>query len=655
MKKEERSIQRICHISNDQTIVFAAMELARYLKKMINASLVVVKAGNMKDDERTIWVGSYYDLGISSGQSTVNDKYDDDMTVNITSGMGYISGINSRSVLLAVYSFLEKTGCAWPRPGASGEYVPEISDFTDISVSFEEKPVYRHRGVCLEGCVSYEDAIDFVDWLPKAGMNSFFIQYFEGYIFFKRWYANQEIKGEHEIEFPIERAQEFTDNIISEVRKRGLLFHYVGHGWTCMPLGIEAKDWDREIDPDLGNNRQYVAMIEGRRALYKNIPRRTHLCYSQKKVQQMLAETVASYAEKNTYVDYLHFWLADGSNHFCECDVCRDILPSDQFVMVLNEIDSLLTKKNIDTRIAFLIYLDTLWPPAKERIKNPDRFVMMFAPLRRSIFKKWDLDERLEDMHGFVLNKNTFKDNGHLEFLYNWKKVFDGDSFMFDYRFMWDHFNDPGYMQISQGIADDIRLFDQVGLNGIISCQTLRVFLPTSLPMLTMSRFLNDPESSFDELSKEYFKKAFGDDGLMCMDYMKNLTNCIPPVDIGEYVWLLVEKRLPKKGPLAVSGYKRIADIIAQFIPVIERNIKSQQDECLKKSWSILKHHAWIWSELSKILVLYAEGNSKEALAMWEVFEKDLYKLEDDLHQVLDIYWFRKVFEGKLTGERESV
>ena len=58
-------------------------------------------------------------------------------------------------------------------------------------MKLRERPAYRHRGVCIEGAVSWEHVRDMVAWLPKLGFNAYFIQFREAYNFFQRWYEHE--------------------------------------------------------------------------------------------------------------------------------------------------------------------------------------------------------------------------------------------------------------------------------------------------------------------------------------------------------------------------------------------------------------------------------------------------------------------------------
>src|SRR5438477_193048 len=88
----------------------------------------------------------------------------------------------------------------WPRPswpgisrcwpGPDGESLPRV-DLAASAVRVAEAASYRHRGICIEGAVSYEHVRDVVDWMPKVGLNAYFVQFREGYTFFERWYAHR--------------------------------------------------------------------------------------------------------------------------------------------------------------------------------------------------------------------------------------------------------------------------------------------------------------------------------------------------------------------------------------------------------------------------------------------------------------------------------
>ena len=59
--------------------------------------------------------------------------------------------------------------------------------------------------------------------------------------------------------------------------------------------------------------------------------------------------------------------------------------------MLLNQLDKKLTENNIDVKIVFLIYVDLMWAPEHIKFENPDRFILMFAPITRTYGKAWKI------------------------------------------------------------------------------------------------------------------------------------------------------------------------------------------------------------------------------------------------------------------------
>lgn len=123
------------------------------------------------------------------------------------------------STLLAVYRYLHELGCRWVWPGADGEFIPHV-DLAQTRVEVSEAASYRHRGICIEGAVSYEHVRDVIEWLPKVGFNAYFIQFREGFTFFDRWYSrkNNPLKGPEP--FSVEQARSYVSQLADEIKKR---------------------------------------------------------------------------------------------------------------------------------------------------------------------------------------------------------------------------------------------------------------------------------------------------------------------------------------------------------------------------------------------------------------------------------------------------
>lgn len=638
---ETQDIIHICMLKSNQTIAFAGKELKKYIARMLGSDESIsleLKEKYDASEKNALWLGTWHEFGSDncldgSVLPVVDDStMDDAIYIDAGEGKGVISGVNDRSVLLAVYRFLTEAGCRWVRPGEDGEYIP-LKDLTCLSVNVCEKAAYRHRGICVEGAVSYENVADIIDWAPKVGFNSYFIQFREAYAFFDRWYKHKNNSLKQVEEFTIEKAREFVRNATKEIKKRGLLYQAVGHGWTCEPLGVPGLNWDKpegEVSSDI---MEYVAEVDGKREFWGGIPLNTNLCYSNPEVRRMIINSIAGYLQENKELDVLHFWLADGNNNQCECKNCIKEIPSDYYVSMLNDIDAHLTEKCIDTKIAFLIYFDLLWTPVKERIKNPDRFILMYAPITRTYSKEFRAESTDIELPEYRRNKLQFSSDieQNLAFLKAWQQIFKGDSFDFDYHMMWDHFNDPGYFKIADLLNRDIKHLKDIGLNGFISCQVQRAFFPTGLAMYVMGKTLWDERICFDEISRDYFYSSFGHDGDKCRKYLAEISELFDPP------YLRNEK--PQIRLEVAERLSRIGQTVKDFLPVIESNL-NLNDRCHTQSWIYLQYHAEICMLLATALEARARGDREEALVLWEKTKNMIMEKEDILQPVLDTYYF---------------
>ena len=630
---------KIAKIGDDQTIAFAAEELRHYMMQMDKqAEIAILAFGSyitgLKD---VLWLGVDDEL-----VSWVEDpKLDDAFLIDVQRRNGRILGSNPRSVLFGVYRFLKEAGCAWIRPGKDGEVIPKRC-MDDICVSLREKASYRHRGICIEGSISYEHISDMIDWMPKACYNAYFNQFNIPVTFYNRWYDHQDnplLKGE-----PLTSAEvaALRDQTVVEIKKRGLIYHVAGHGWTCEPFGIPGEAWEpREYDIP-SESVELLALVNGKRELWGNVPLNTNLCYSNPVVREKIVNAVVQRCKDIPEIDYVQVWLADGTNNHCECDSCRRMRPSDWYVTLLNEIDAALTKARLDTKVVFLLYVDLLWEPQQVRLNNPDRFTLMFAPITRTYTSSFtDCEEfNEEDLPDFELNKLKFPESvaENLAWMRRWRKQFQGDGFDYDYHFMWDHFTDPGYYEQARILFKDMQSLHSVGLNGMISCQNQRVFFPNGLGMIAMAEALWNENSIFDAVAKDYFQNAYGADGESVRAYLKAITDAVDPA------YIRGEKGIENKE--AAESLARVPAILDSFIPRIQESIADHAlSDNIRASWQYLAYH----SELCRLFALTfqrkAEGKMEEAKEAKERAKDYAWRHEPELHHVLDSYEFQLSIE----------
>jgi hypothetical protein len=617
---------------------YAASELARYLG-LITGQPVDTRRVNPRFGSWALWVNT------QPGQllmlpEVANPDLDDAIVVQMEAGSGVLIGNNPRSLLLAVYRFLREIGCSWVRPGKLGERVPQ-KKVQSLSACLIEKAALRHRGICIEGAVSCENLLDIIDWAPKVGFNSYFIQFREAFTFFDRWYShwlNPHLKPEP---FGIEQAQEMAHQAEHEIKKRGMLYHAVGHGWTCEPLGISGLGWVPKTFELDDKTRSYLAEVNGKREIWQGIPLNTNLCYSNPEVKQLLVRSIIDYLLEHPEIDYLHFWLADDRNNQCECPACQQATPSDFYVEILNALDQQMTGMDLHTHIVFLIYFDLLWTPAVVQIHNPERFTLMFAPITRTYSCSFTPSSAFPPVPAYVRNQLVFPASieENLAFLKNWQAIFSGDSFVFDYHFWRDHYNDPGYYAIAEILYKDIHNLKAIGLNGFMSCQVQRAFFPTGFGMTVMGRALWDERLEFEDISCEYFAQAFGPGGEQVQEYLAQLSMLFDPCYFrGEQ---------PRNNLQVAQRFARIPLVIDNFRPVIEQNLLLE-DPCWARSWKYLRMHTDAVEQFAHIAEMLARDERAAARTYWENLQDWAARHEEELQPVFDLYEFITVINMNL-------
>lgn len=642
-------------IGDTPPVRYAASELAQYIQRMCPAAACAVRPAERyaPAEGPALWLGTFdalIDGGAEGPWPRVDDaSMDDAVTIDVKEGVGTIRGSNPRSVLLGAYRFLTACGCRWVRPGAEGEVIPQ-RPLSELMANIRESAAYRHRGICIEGAVSYENVADMIAWAPKVGLNAYFFQFRESYTFFERWYTH---RGNPTLEaepFSVERAREYVRRAEGEIAKRGLLYHAVGHGWTCEPLGIPGLSWDACTYDISDETRQLLAEVAGVRDIWQGIPLNTNLCYGNPEVRRLIVEDIADYLEQHPSVNLLHFWLADGSNNQCECPLCCDTRPSDFYVMMLNELDRLLTERGIASKVVFLIYVDLLWPPERERIANPDRFVLMFAPITRSYTEPFAADAVPEELPPFHRNQLSFpKDVGaNVAFLQAWQHQFRGDSFDFDYHYMWDHFLDPGYHGMTHTLWADIRNLKTIGLNGLVSCQVQRAFFPSGLGMTVLARTLWDDSLALEEIMRDYYTSAYGEDGAKAGAYLASLSDLFNP----PYLRAMhgAGKR-PGEDEAAAKRLDQVPALVARFQPTIARN-RHHPDPAVRASWRYLEYHANYCKLLARCLASRARDHQQAAKAQWREFAAYVQQIEPAVQPALDVFECLQTLGGRLFDKR---
>ena len=601
--------------ADDPALQFAADELTNFIGMLKNVECVLNPTVKLSVEK--------YDAQ--------QDSYAID--IDLSSGGGSIKGSNPRSVIFGVYKFLEMLGFRWVRPGRSGEYIPEQIDFKRRYFC-SSTAGHRHRGQCIEGALSQQNVLETIEWMMRLGFNTFFIQFRNAYTFFDRWYQHEENPVLTPEKFNADRASQITGNIRKELRRRGMDLHTVGHGWTCEPLGIPGPGWTQhqgEIAPEI---QECFAEVNGKRELWGGIALNTNLCYGKAEVREKITDDIVKYAKANPDVNTIHFWLADGYNNQCECPLCTVQRPADWYIDLLNLADEKLTAAGLPVKLVFLIYVDLLWPPEKKRLRNPDRFILMFAPITRSYTQAFTpgLQTTVMELPPFDRNHLTMPESPDLNmaFLQAWQKLCPtSSSFDFDYHFMWDHHKDPGFYQSARIVHADCRNLRAMQLDGLISCQSQRVSYPHGLGVTTMGRTLWDPEVEFEDIANDYFASAYGKNWQKAQKYFQKCSEIFHPP--------LIRKEGSDSDRLAaVEDFKKYPELAQEIAPYASEGVLNHS-ECIRESWAQLQLHIEQCKLFAEFLTA-AWSNSADKISAAKKLFTWVRKHELRLQSHLDVY-----------------
>lgn len=605
-----------------QNVTFLMEEFTYYLERIYGVTTTIVT-----DISKADFV---FRLNLE-----VEDELDK-ISITLKDGKGSIEANRPVALLIAVYRFFKEIGVRYLRPGRENEWLPKLEEdsFNNLDICVSETASYRHRGVCIEGADSFENTKNFVDWLPKIGMNSFFIQFENPYSFFKRWYEHEFNPYLKKEVFSNEIAQEMSDRIDEELAIRGLFHHRVGHGWTSEVLGYSSKyGWESGLTlPE--EKKPLVAELNGERELFDTAPILTSLDFANEAVGQKMVELIVDYARERQDVDYLHVWLSDARNNICECEDCQKEIPSDQYVKILNLLDEALTAAGLETKICFLLYHELLFAPKTEKLVNKERFTMMFAPITRTFEMSYadvDYAHGVPNSKDYVRNQielpNSLEEN--LSYLFDWKKSFDGDSFVYDYPLGRAHYGDLGYMKISKVIYRDVKYLEKLNLNGYISCQELRAGFPHNFPNYVMGQMLWNHSLSYEELLEEYFLAMFGQEWrkvVAYLDALSDFSSCDYFNAIGE-----------RLNPMLSARYEVAVNVAKEALNLVIENT-SNAEGVQKVQWLQLSYHREFVLKLGYALQLISAGKNEEAQNQWQAFLDYIRRSELEIQQNLDVY-----------------
>ena len=617
----------------DCTIDFAAEELKKYLRMLMpKAGEIPISYDPQASDGFRL--GVFEDFGIPfEGEDA---KLDDVVHIETDEQGGILAGSNPRSVLFAVYRYLKINGCRFLFPGAEGEYIPRKQV---EPVSYHHAASYRYRGHTTEGAPSLEDVLRYIDYHAKQELNAYGLYEIHPY---HRSYYQHRFYQEYRPAEPLDRdtVEQWDVLCQAELAKRGMQICGGGHGWTDLTAGFDPNDrylymsGKKQVPKEICDN---LAMINGVRGLWKMNPSFTNICMSRSDLREKYINLMADYLTANPLLMHSSVLLGDTSRNHCECDECQKLRPSDYYVMLLNGIDEKLTQRGISTKLHISVYVDCMFPPIKEKLNNPDRFILKATPITRSYSKSIGENTVYPPMQEYVRNKwvapKTPED--YYAYFRGWQKLFpDCESLIYEYHYWWPQYKEPGGVSMSRRVYEDVLSWKLLNASGCIQDGSNKSFWPNGFADHIYGATLWDDTIDYEAELEDYYSHIYGNDWKTVYDCLSGISEAF------DHSFMSGEKSAdPAQGLYYNPAHAKDLERVKDYTNALRQAIADHMEMPVRPQsmcWRLLIRYAEYAERLAEVVTQVCLGNREISKELFEQFRLDMGKYSYETERFFD-------------------
>jgi hypothetical protein len=465
------SISVIAGKTQDPAVTFAVHELQRYLEKMTGGSVTI---GASSASHRLYVGGIPPDISTAEAQQLrdgLSALKEDGFIIRSVGPEVVLLGKGDRANLYACYAFLERLGVRWYFPGSQGEVVPHAEINWNARYSISQSPAFRKR-ILFYWPNNYTSIEDWIDFAAKLRLNCIMFHYTWPA---RDWYVNLRLQ------------------LQPQLRKRGLEIEVGGHFLSSfLPRNLikAHPDWfrlnrkgqrvnDYNLDPFNAGALNYIA------------------------------SGAVNYLLRMPDATMFHLWADDISGGGWSYDPGKEqYTPSDQALLVYNDVITRLRRKLPHARLSFLAYHDTVFPP---RVVKPAPGIAFFYAPRERCYA-----HALDDP-ACPLNRQYSKA------LENALPEFDrADAEVFEYytdEILFQNVTDPPLPEV---ISRDAKYYHRLGIPAVGSLMTNTSNFTTPMTDLFLyAQALWSPNRDLWNSLDEYATLYFGDPALK--EYFREL------------------------------------------------------------------------------------------------------------------------------------
>lgn len=612
---------------------FAAEELKKYLQMMLlDCGEVQIVSGGGEDGFR---LGLLEDFGIAfEGKDA---RFDDVVHIGTGKDGGVLAGSNPRSVLFAVYRYLKLLGCRFFAPGPDGELIPLKNELEPKT--YHKMADFRMRGHTVEGRPDIHNVIDYLDYHAKMELNRFALLQTQNYLF--RGYRH-ELLEKHNPPEPItyDTVKQWNRMLEAEAEKRGQMMNGGSHDFIPQVYDISPADCDRyrsgELQPT-EEAKSRMAMLGGKRDLYRSNPGFTNFCMSREDLQDKYVNLILDFIHTHPQYDVISCPLADLPRNHCECENCKKLRPTDFLLQMLNKLDAKLTAEGIPTRLSFSSYVDQQFAPLKERFNNPDRFIMCYPPISRTYAASITKDSVFPPVVEYERNawKSPRSVEEGLAYFKEWQKIFNGECFTFEYHFYVHQYRDPGMMSMTRRLMADIRSLKLLKMDGYLEDGSNKSFFPNGLLSYIYAEGLIDEHLDVEAAIRDYFQAAYGEDWQSALDYFETMSRLF------DHAYMCGDRPTDKAHSIYYdpSRVKNFDEVIAlcEKGRAMSAAHRVMPERMQSVHWQLMNWHADWCTAVAKVMKEKCVGNDEAALAQWTEFVEEFSRYDAKLTRWFDM------------------
>lgn len=447
--------------SQDLVLKFAAQELGDYLRQLTSEPVTI---GNLAAQHH-IYLGETPPNAPAAESDNLRDAIEklqpDGFIIRSIGPDIVILGKGNRGNLYGCYAFLERQGVRWFFPGKQYEIVPRHSIDWNVPISISESPAFPKR-ILFYWPNNYSSVADWIDFSAKVRLNRIAFHY--------TWPARDW--------YLLLRA-----NLLPELRKRGMEIEVGGHFLSSfMPrtLYTQHPDWFRLNE-------------QGKRVNDFNLNP-----FSQPALDY-LAGGAIDYLQQMPEASLFHLWADDIEGGGWSREPGReDYTPSDQALLVSNDLVKALRKKLPHADLAYLAYHDTVFPP---RVVKPEAGLIYFYAPRERCYAHALNDPACDLNHQYA----QALENGLPAFGSANAEVFE---YYVDQILYEDMTNPP----LPEVLSADLQYYHKLGIPAVGALMTnTSNFVTPMVNMFLYPQALWNPQRDLNQSLKDYSNLYFGD------------------------------------------------------------------------------------------------------------------------------------------------